>query len=103
MAAFKALIKFKYTQILFQSSNIELYKTQASKTDPSSQQKKISPKSRTDLSEFEQEQFDLLMKQFKINLNEQKDGLMAIRQSIESSSKLVIKTNIITIKSLINS
>ena len=86
-----ATIELKFTRILFlqvQVCNVEVFTTQASKTD---QPVKIPPKSRTDLSEFEQQQCDLLMRQFKINLNDQKDGLMAIRNSIDASSKMVIK------------
>jgi hypothetical protein len=62
-----------------------VFQTQTSRTD---KPPKIKP-SKTDLTEFEQQQFDNLMNQFKINLNEQKDGLKAIKNAIENSSNMV--------------
>jgi len=60
-------------------------KTQTSRTD---KPPKNTP-SKTNLTEFEQQQFDTLMNQFKINLNEQKDGLKAIKNAIDNSSNMV--------------
>ncbi len=59
----------------------------SSKTTPAPTKKPID--SRTTLSAQEQEQFDMLFKQFELNFNQQRDGLNAINLAIVDSTKQV--------------
>ena len=59
---------------------------------------KTKPKSKTDLTVFEKEQFELIQKQFELNHADTKDGLMSIKLQIKESSDKVIEELLILFK-----